>query len=419
MIGKQQILAHEAIEKLVREQWGKLLACLIAHLDDFQLAEDALQDALESAFLHWSKNGLPRSPVAWLLQTARRKAIDRIRRSNNFKSKQQQYQHLLELEKDDIQSEETYEISDERLRLIFTCCHPALDKKSQIALTLRTIGGLKVDEIAKAYLVNKETMAQRLVRAKRKIKLAKIPYDIPTSNQITERIDVVLSVIYLIFNEGYFSSNSTGQIRTNLSNEALRMIRILDSLKPSQPEIEGLLALILLHISRINTRQNLNGEMIKLEFQDRPSWDKKLINEGIKTLHAALRHARPGPYQIQAAISAIHAQAKTHKTTDWGEIILLYDELYKLQKNPVILLNKSVAISYFSNAKNALKMIDELESDLYNYQPFYATKADLLRRNMQIGLAKENYLKAISMTTEQTTRTFLENQLKEMLNSTL
>lgn len=415
-------LAHETqetIEKLVREQWGKLLACLIAHLGDFQLSEDALQDALESALVHWQRNGLPRSPVAWLLQTARRKAIDRIRRANNFKSKQKQYQHLLELESEDILSEESYEIDDERLRLIFTCCHPALDKKSQIALTLKTLGGLKTEEIARAFLVSKETMAQRLVRVKRKIKHAGIPFSIPNKGQIEERMEAVLWVIYLIFNEGYFSSHGLSQIRVDLSNEALRLIKILDKLKPREPEIEGLLALIYLHISRNDARQTLNGEMIKLEFQNRDLWDRKLIEQGINILNIALRRSKTGSYQIQAAISAIHSEAKTHESTGWQEIILLYEELYKLQANPVILLNKAVAISYLQGAEKALPMLENLEPSLKDYQPFYVTYADLLRRDGQVNLAKETYLKAIKMSDEQSTKSFLEKQLENMLLDSL
>ena len=414
-MNSRETLAHQTIEKLVREEWGKLLSILISHLGNFQMAEDALQDGLESALEHWHKNGLPRSPAAWLLQTARRKAIDRIRRSTNFSSKQSEYQLLLEMDRADSESEEMYEIPDERLRLIFTCCHPALEEKTRTALTLRTLGGLTTTEIARAFIDSEDAMAQRLVRAKRKIKAAGIPYTVPEADQWGERLNTVLGVIYLIFNEGYFSSHGENQIRLELSDEAIRLARILLELKPAEPEIEGLLALMIMHDSRRTARHDQNGEMVALSEQKRSLWDAKKITEGAELLEKALRRFRPGPYQIQAAISAIHSQSDSHEATNWNEIVLLYDELYKHQPNPVVVLNKCVAVSFAEGAARALEMIDGLEADLQNYQSFYATKADLLRRDGKTKMAEAAYLKAIELSQETKTRNFLEKRLGEML----
>ena len=414
-MNSRESLAHQTIEKLVREEWGKLLSILIGYLGNFQLAEDALQDGLESALEHWHKNGLPRSPTAWLLQTARRKAIDRIRRSANFSAKQSEYQLLLEMDRTDSESEEMHEIPDERLRLIFTCCHPSLDEKTRTALTLRTLGGLTTTEIARAFLDSEDAMAQRLVRGKRKIKAAGIPYAVPQSDQWGERLNTVLGVIYLIFNQGYFSSHGENQIRSELSNEAIRLAKILMKLKPAEPECEGLLALMILHDSRRKARHDKSGEMVALSEQDRSLWDRHKIIEGAEILEKALRRFHPGSYQIQAAISSIHSQADSHEATNWDEIVLLYDELYKHQPNPVVVLNKCVAVSYAEGADKALKLIAGLETELQNYQSFYATKADLLRRDGKTKLAEVAYLKAIELSQETKTRNFLEKRLGEML----
>jgi len=407
-------LARQRIEQLVREEWGRLLSCLIAQLGDFQLAEDALQDGLESALLHWQRNGLPRSPAGWLLQTARRKAIDRLRRAANFKTKQAEFQLLLEMDREEAQGEEMHEIGDERLRLIFTCCHPALDEKSRTALTLRTLGGLQTGEIARAFLDSEKAMAQRLVRAKRKIKAAAIPYTVPLPEEWGERLNGVLGVIYLIFNEGYFSGHGDAQIRAELSNEAIRLTRILMELKPAEPEIEGLLALMLLHDSRREARSDSSGEMVSLDEQNRSLWNKAKIKQGLDILDIALRKLRPGPYQIQAAISAIHARAKGHDDTGWDEIMLLYDELYKFTPSPVVLLNKCVAVSYAQSPADALEMLADIEGALENYQPYYATRADLLRRNGDIEEAKTAYLKAIEMCGEDNTKAFLQKRMDGM-----
>ncbi len=420
-LNNQADLAHRQIEKLVREDWGKLLSYLIAHIGDFQLAEDALQDGLESALHHWHRNGLPRSPQAWLLQTARRKAIDRLRRNANFAAKQSEIQHLLQMDQLDVEREDMQEIPDERLRLIFTCCHPALDEKSRTALTLRTLGGLSVSEIARAFLDSEDAMSQRLVRAKRKIKIAAIPYSVPEKDEWQERLNTVLGVLYLIFSEGYFSFHGDSQMRVELSNEAIRLTKILLALRPSEPEIEGLLALMLLHNSRRRARhkkpENSNnaGAMIPLDEQDRKLWDKSEIDQGLKILNQALRRLNPGPYQIQAAISAIHSEADCASKTNWQEISLLYDELYKVQTTPIVLLNKCVAVSFAQNVDIAIEQLSKLENELKNYQPYYACRADLFRRKGNKKIAEQAYLKAIELSKEPNTRAFLERRLGEML----
>ncbi len=425
---KQQDIAHQtakAVEKLVREEWGKLMALLISQIKDFQLAEDAAQDAIESALVHWQRNGLPRSPTAWLLQTARRKAIDRIRRNANFNSKSDQIasqismhhelSELIKLDATEVCLDKAPAIKDERLRLIFTCCHPAINAKSRTALTLRTLGGLSTAEIARAFLDAENTMAQRLVRAKKKIKQAKIPYAIPEGEQIPERLQTVLEVLYLIFNAGYFSTHGPAQLRVNLSDEAIRLNKILLELMPDVPEIEGLLALMLLHDSRRFARFDSAGEMIALKDQDRNIWDSNKIASGLKILHKAFDKKMPGPYQIQAAISAIHAQAKSHNSTDWKEIVGLYDELYKFLPTPVIALNRIVANSYYQGPDVALDQMKALKEKLKNYQPFFAAKADLLHRMGKIDLAEITYIRAIDLSDEDTTRLFLQKKLGQML----
>ena len=413
----------DTIEKLVREEWGKLLASLIAQLRDFQLAEDALQDALESALKHWQRNGLPRSPAAWLLQTARRKAIDRLRRNANFKSKVDQIAYetklnaLVQMDTKDMAMANAPDIPDERLALIFTCCHPALDKKSRTALTLHTLGGLTTSEIAHAFLDKQTTMAQRLVRAKRKIASAGIPYAVPNAEQWPARIQTVLSVLYFIFNEGYFSAHGENQVRINLTKEAIRLTQILANLMPSEAETAGLLALMLLHDSRRAARQDKAGYMVALAHQDRSLWDEDKMSQGLKLLNQTLSKRRPGPYQIQAAISAIHAEAESFETTNWLEIAHLYDQLYLFQPNPVVTLNKIVAISHLDGPDIALQMLSKIETDLANYQPFYAAKGDFLRLTGNLPAAETAFLKAIDLTSEEKTRVFLQQKLGAMLRA--
>lgn len=402
---------EHAIEQIVREEWGRLLAALIAILRDFQLAEDSLQDALESAMNHWQRNGTPRSPRGWLLQTARRKAIDRLRRDANFKSKQAEYTVLLELDADAAANEEAPDIPDERLRLIFTCCHPALDEKTKVALTLRTLGGLTTREIARAFLDREDAMAQRLVRAKQKIKRAGIPYAVPDADAWPARLQTVLGVIYLVFNEGYAAMAGETQIRADLCEEAIHLARVLLSLKPDEAEIQGLLALMLLHHARRDARTDAGNRMVPLEEQDRHRWHRPMIREGVGLVETALSQGAPGPYQLQAAISAVHAEARGHAQTDWAEIVMLYEELYRLQPNPVVRLNQAVALSFAEGPTAGLSTLDTLDEALDRYQPFHAARADLLRRAGMTMAAKTAYAHAIELSENTRDRAFLEHRL--------
>lgn len=407
--------ANREIEKTVRLEWGRLLSSLIGQLRDFELAEDSLQDALESALIHWKRNGLPNSPYAWLLQTARRKAIDRIRRNINFRSKQADYALLLEQEEAEPTELEKSAIPDERLQLIFTCCHPALEEKSRVALTLRTLGGLTTREIARAFLDKEEAMAQRLVRAKRKIKLAGIPYAIPQEEDWQERLNSVLNVLYLIFNEGYSASSGDKHIRSDLCEEAIRLTRIVLKLTPKEGEVKGLVALMLLNHSRKKARTEQVEGFIPLERQDRSLWDRAMISEGEILVEAALSGGKAGPFAIQAAISALHVQAVTYEKTGWLEITLLYDALYKLIPNPVIKLNQLVAYSFAKSPAQALALMAPLENDLMDYQPYHASRADFLRRLGEKDKAREAYEKAISLSNSSYEVSFLNSRIKELM----
>lgn len=409
-------LTH-VIEKTVREEWGRILASLTKNLGDMQLAEDCLQEAVISAMNHWQKNGLPKSPPAWLIKVARRKAIDRLRRDQNFASKQNEISYLIELENQtNIEGERDvmqHAIPDKRLEMIFTCCHPALEEKTKIALTLRTLGGLSTQEIANAFLDNPEAMAQRLVRAKKKIAIANIPYEIPDKQALPERLSSVLNVIYLIFNEGYSSNSGDSVTRADLSDEAIRLARIIKNLSPEETEITGLLALMLLHDSRRQARTTSSGEksgeMISLEDQNRERWDNAKISEGIKLIKAALPKQRLGPYQLQAAISAVHAEAKTWEQTDWAQISALYNLLYAMQPSPVIRINQAMAVSYSQSLQAALTMLMAANEagKLDKYQPFHAAKADLLSRMGNTTQAKLSFKIAIKLSNNQQEKDFL------------
>lgn len=401
------------IEKTVREEWGRILASLTKNLSDLQLAEDCLQEAVISAMNHWQKNGLPKSPAAWLIKVARRKAIDRLRRDKNFASKQDQIAYLIELENKthDQIGEGVMQnvIPDKRLEMIFTCCHPALEEKTKIALTLRTLGGLTTQEIAIAFLDKPDAMAQRLVRAKKKIAIAKIPYEIPNKQALPERLSSVLNVIYLVFNEGYFPNSGDHLTRTDLSEEAIRLARIIENLAPEETEITGLLALMLLHDSRRLSRTGKSGEMISLEDQNREQWDKTKINEGIRLIKTALPKQRLGPYQLQAAISAVHAEAKTWTQTDWAQISALYNLLYAMQPSPVIRINQAMAISYCQSLEAALAMLMDANEagKLDKYQPFHAAKADLLNRMGNKNEANISFKMAIELSNKKQEKDFL------------
>ena len=408
--------AVDEIARIVHDDWGRLLAASIRVLGDFQLAEDSLQDAIESAVVHWRRGGVPASPAGWLLQTARRKAIDRIRHDRSFAAKQDDYRHLLELDQAAMAAGDDEEIPDERLRLVFTCCHPAIDRKSRIALTLRTLGGLTTGEIARAFLDGHEAMAQRLVRAKRKIRDAAIPYEVPGPESWAERLDAVLHVIYLIYNEGYTATAGSDYTRPGLCEEAIRLARAMNRLRPDEPEIEGLLALLLLHDSRRLARQDRSGNMIPLEHQNRALWDRTMIAEGDALVSRALSRRRPGPFQLQAAISAVHAQAESHGETGWDEIVLLYDELGRYAPSPVVTLNQAVALSYARSPQAALGLLAEIGDGLRDYQPYHACRADILARAGETDAAVAAYESAIALSANESESAFLRRRL-DMLSA--
>lgn len=374
---------ERTIDKTVREEWGRILAALVKTLGDFQLAEDCLQDAITVALTHWKANGLPRSPAAWLITTARRKAIDRLRRDNTARAKHIDIAYLLDLENQDSHEMQTDTIPDKRLEMIFTCCHPALEEKTRVALTLRTLGGLSTHEIAQAFLDKPDAMAQRLVRAKKKIALAGIPYEIPQNDALPARISSVLSVIYLIFNAGYSTGAGDTKFRGDLTDEAIRLTRIIRQLLPDETEVTGLLALMLLHDSRRFARSDGQGNMIPLAAQNRARWDQAKIKEGNAILVETLPKQRVGAYQLQAAISAVHAQAVTWDSTDWPQIAALYGLLHAVHPSPVVRINQAIAISYAGTIDAALALMDAAAENgsLDSYQPYFAARADILMRS--------------------------------------
>ncbi len=406
------------IERIVREEWARVLAILVGYLRDFELAEDVLQEALLSALKAWPNQGVPRAPDAWLLQTAKRKAIDHFRRLNNFETKLNEYEILLGLEQHVDSDGMDDALPDERLNLMFTCCHPALPKAARVALTLKALGGLSTLEIARAFLVSEKTMAQRIVRAKRKITATKIPYNVPDTEVFAERFNSVLLVIYFIYNEGYAATSGKKQVRTDLCLEAIRLARILVLLMPDEMEVRGLLALLLLHDSRRPARSVKAGEFISLEHQDRCVWSQPQIAEAAKILKNALSQKSIGPYQVQAAISAVHSEARTFATTNWEEITLLYARLYELQPSPVVLINASVALSYAKSAEAGLRAIEQLEQEpgLENYQPYFAAKADLLHRSGHFDKAIVAYRRAIELTQNEAEQKFLNQHLERLIN---
>jgi len=409
--------ARAAIETIVREEWGRVLAILIGYVRDFSIAEDMLQDAVVSALQHWPGEGLPDNPGGWLLQTARRKAIDLYRRDTRFKAKQDELVRMIQIETTPEEPGET--IVDERLSMMFTCCHPALGEQARVALTLRALGGLTTTEIARAFLLPETTMAQRLVRAKRKIKAANIPYRVPPAHLWPERLASVLSVVYFVFNEGYVASSGRSLTRGDLCEEAIRLGRILVDLAPDEPEAAGLLALMLLHDSRRAARTGPDGELITLEHQDRSLWDQEKIAAGENLLQGALRARRPGPYQVQAAISAVHASAESHTTTDWEQIRLLYRKLGELQPSRVVQLNEAVALSFSAGPDAALDALERLGDPgvLERYQPFWAARADILRRAGSLQEAAEAYRRALDLTDNAAERSFLERRLADVLSN--
>jgi RNA polymerase sigma-70 factor (ECF subfamily) len=407
------------ITSIYREHYGRILASLIRALGNFELAEDALQDAFTAAVEQWPREGMPTNPPAWLVSTARHKAIDKARRQSWFRERSDEIQRLIEFEMSSDPNDRADSFPDERLRLIFTCCHPAINREAQIALSLRTLCGLTTEEIARAFVTPTATMAQRIVRAQRKIRAAGIPYEVPAGDALPERLESAMAVIYLVFNEGYLASSGDELVRKDLCAEAIRLARILSALMPEQPEPRGLLALMLLHDSRRDVRADSNGDLVLLDDQDRSQWDQRQIAEGLALAAHAMNNAAPGPYAIQAAIAAEHARARRSAATDWERIAGLYAKLLELRPTPIIELNHAVAIAMARGIPEGLALIEDLEAsgELNDYYLMWSAKADLLRRMGNFTDAASSYRRALEVVTSNPDRRFLERRLKEVESS--
>jgi RNA polymerase sigma-70 factor, ECF subfamily len=412
-----QVRQHisEIVDEVYRSEGRRVLATLIRLLGDFDLAEDALHDAFKAALEQWAVDGIPSNPRAWLISTGRFRAIDAIRRRSRFDTSLGDLADRIEADTKDAIAKVEETVQDDQLRLIFTCCHPALAPEARMALTLREVCGLTTEEIARAFLTSPPTIAQRIVRAKAKIRDAKIPYQVPSPEDLPERLETALHVVYLLFNEGYSASSGETLTRADLSGEAIRLGRLLLELLP-EPEVGGLLALMLLQESRRTARTSLTGEIVLLEDQDRSQWNQEQIRKGVALVEQALASRRFGAYTLQAAIAAVHAEAATAADTDWAEIVALYDLLLQAVPSPVVELNRAVAVAMRDSPAEGLALIDDIlvRGELADYQWVHSSRAELLRRLGRREEARQAYTRAIQLSQQETERRFLERKLDSL-----